>query len=555
MIKSPIRPLALLIPFILSGCQALQTAEQQEISRQTIEPPAQHQNTEEPSAEENTAKTESNTLATSNSNRANKNTSEKEVVQKDLWQLTRENFKLDLDQQNPRLKAQFRWYSRHPQYMNRVVDRASRYYYHIIHEVIKRDMPAELALLPIVESAYDPFAYSHGRASGPWQFIPGTGKRFGLKQTWWYDGRRDIVASTRAALDYLDILQKRYNGDWELALAAYNAGEGNVDKAVKRNKKAGKPIDFWSLKLPKETSAYVPKLLAVAKLFAEPEKYGFKPNRIENTPYFKTVDIKGQLDLSEAAKLADIDMEELYLLNPGFNRWATDPNGPHYLVVPVDKADQFAKKIASLPIEKRMSWDRYMVRSGDTLSQIAKRFDTSVSVIKTSNRLKSNRLKVNQALLIPKASNSENTYVLSQSQRQLKSERRIARSTSKKKTTYTVKSGDNFWSIAKKHGVKVRSLASWNGLATRDILSIGQKLVIWNTPKADSGLKTASRKGTSATDALVRKIGYRVRSGDSLYAIASRFKISVKDIKRWNKLNEKYLQPGQKLTLYVDIRR
>lgn len=467
----------------------------------------------------------------------------------DIWQLTRDNFKLDLNQSNPRLRAQLKWYARHPEYMNRVVNRASRYYHHILNEVLKRDMPAELALLPVVESAFDPFAYSHSSAAGPWQFIPGTGKRFGLRQNWWYDGRRDIVASTRAALDYLDMLQKRYNGDWQLALAAYNAGEGNVDRAVKRNRKAGKPIDFWSLKLPRETSAYVPKLLAVAKLFAEPEKYDFTPNKIANEPYFSLVKTGGQIDLSQAAVLADISMEELYLLNPGFNRWATDPRGPHHLAVPVAKAEAFAEKLKALPSNQRMSWDRYVVQRGDTISQIAKKFRTSSNAIKSSNKLKSHRIRVGQALMIPKARKGATEYVLSEAQRQLKSQQTIARTTNKRKTEYQVKSGDSFWSISQKHKVNMRSLASWNGMSPRDTLSIGQKLVIWKTPAASVKLATKQ----SSRD-MIRKIGYRVRNGDSLYRIAGKFNVSIDDIKRWNKLEKKYLQPGQKLNLFVDIR-
>ncbi|MBY4677254.1 LysM peptidoglycan-binding domain-containing protein [Marinobacterium arenosum] len=467
----------------------------------------------------------------------------------DLWQLTRQHFKLDLEQSNRRIDAQLSWYARHPKYINRVADRASRYYHHIINEVIARDMPAELALLPIVESAFDPFAYSHGRAAGPWQFIPGTGKRFGLRQGWWYDGRRDVVASTRAALDYLDLLQKRYDGDWLLALAAYNAGEGNVDRAVKRNRRAGKPTDFWSLKLPKETQAYVPKLLAVAKLFNEPERYQLSLKPLPNKPYFEVVETQGQIDLAEAANLAEISMEELYLLNPGFNRWATDPKGPHYLAIPADKAEAFAEKLAKLPPEKRMKWTRYTIKSGDSLGLIAKRFKTTPDVIRTANSLRGNRIRAGAALLIPTAAHNSSEYVLSQAQRQQRTQQKIARNSNKQKRTYTVKSGDSFWSISRKYKVGVRSLASWNQMAPGDPLSIGKQLVIWQEP---------NQKLASAGDGrqLVRKIGYKVRSGDSLARIAGRFNVKINDITRWNKLDkQKYLQPGQRLTLYVDITR
>jgi len=539
---------SLLSALVLSGCQTMQQADTSRTGA-VSQPQAQPVAAKQP-ADANKALSKS-ALSTSNVAAVVKKEELKEAPPLDLWELTRQNFQLDLNPDQKRFKAQLKWYGSHPKYMNRVVDRASRYYHYILGEVLKRGMPAELALLPVVESAYDPFAYSHGRASGPWQFIPGTGKRFGMRQGWWYDGRRDIVASTRGALDYLDMLQKRYKGDWLLALAAYNAGEGNVDRAVKRNRKAGKPIDFWSLKLPKETSAYVPKLLAVAHLFDRPEKFGFKPNTIPNKPYFKVVPTDGQIDLAEAAKLAEIDMQELYLLNPGFNRWATDPNGPHYLLIPYEKADGFATRLAALPPEKRMSWNRYKVKRGDSLGKIAQKYKTTATVIRTANGLKGNTIRVGQALLIPQATNQASSYVLSQAQRQLRSQQKIARKTRKSKRTYTVKSGDSFWSIARKHNVNVRSLASWNGMAPRDTLSIGKKLVIWQPPKSTTKLASARQGGQ-----MVRKIGYKVRSGDSLSRIAGRFKVKVRDIQRWNKLDSaKYLQPGQRLTLFVDITR
>lgn len=544
MIFRPVFAVSVLSALVLSGCQTMQQTETARTGTDLVVAQPQTQIATDAQATEHASPLP-----------ASQPVSGPESVMApaptDLWQLTRDNFKLDLNPDQKRFKAQLKWYSAHPKYMNRVIDRGSRYYHHILNEVLKRGMPAEVALLPVVESAFDPFAYSHGRASGPWQFIPGTGKRFGLRQGWWYDGRRDIVASTRAALDYLDLLQKRYNGDYLLALAAYNCGEGTVDRAVKRNRKAGKPIDFWSLKLPKETSAYVPKLLAVARMFNSPAEFKFTPKPVANTPYFKIVPTDGQLDLAEAARLADIDIQELYLLNPGFNRWATDPKGPHHLLIPVKQADLFAKNLAALPADKRMSWNRYVVKRGDSLGKIARKYKTSLEVVRTTNGIKGNRIQIGQALLIPQARHQPSSYVLSQAQRQLRSQQKIARKTRKRKINYTVKSGDSFWSIARKHNVSVRSLSSWNGLAPRDTLSIGKKLVIWKQPKSSTKLATSSQGGQ-----MLRKIGYKVRSGDSLSRIAGRFKVKIKDIQRWNKLEKtKYLQPGQRLTLYVDITR
>src|SRR5690606_19652767 len=257
-------------------------------------------------------------------------------------------------------------------------------------------MPEDLALLPIVESAYHPFALSPSRASGIWQFIPGTGRRFGLKQNWWYDGRRDIVAATRAALDYLEELHREFDGDWLLALAAYNSGERNVARAVERNRSAGKAIDFWSIAahLPRETRGYVPSLLAVAQLLAEADEYGVRWLAIDNEPYFEIVELDGQIDLATAAGLAGIDIDQLYTLNPGFNQWATDPDGPHALLVPAERASAFRAGLATLPPDQRMAWRRHEIARGETLAAIARKYGTSVDALQQTNSLKGYLIRV-----------------------------------------------------------------------------------------------------------------------------------------------------------------
>ncbi len=260
------------------------------------------------------------------------------TVDDDLWMRLRGGYGLDLSIENDRIRVQREWYARHPEYFTRVTTRSERYLHYIVEQAEARDMPLELALLPIVESAFDPFAYSHARAAGPWQFIPSTGDYFGMQRTWWEDQRRDILKSTNAALDYLQQLSNRFEGDWLLALASYNAGGGTVSRAIRRNKEAGKPTDFWNLNLPRETTAYVPKLLAIAQIVGDPQAYGVPLHPIANEPYFATVKTGGQIDLAQAARLADISVEELYLLNPSYNRWATSPDGPFRLLVPVDRA-------------------------------------------------------------------------------------------------------------------------------------------------------------------------------------------------------------------------
>lgn len=436
------------------------------------------------------------------------------------------------------IERQIRQYAAHPAYMRRVFTRALPYLHHIVEQIEARGMPMEFALLPVVESAYDPFAYSHGRAAGLWQFIPGTGLIYELKQNWWYDGRRDVVASTRAALDYLEDLHEHFEGDWFLAIAAYNSGQGNVAKAISRNTRNGQPTEFWHLRLPRETRAYVPKLLAMRELIGNPQRHGLELPSLPDRPYFAEVATHSQIDLAVAADLAGLDVEALYALNPGFNRWATDPAGPHQLLVPVANQPRLEAGLRALPKYERLQWNRYSVRSGDTLSVIADRFGTTVAALKKVNRLSGSTIRVGQHLMIPKASKTPESYTLSAASR-LKRTQDQERSGSK--SSYTVIPGDTLWDIAMAHGISTRRLAQWNGMAPTDTLSIGTKLVLWS----ESPSTSANR---------IRRINYVVRRGDSLSRISSRFNVSLNQIKRWNAhiAKQKYLQPGQRLVMYVD---
>ncbi|WP_418138930.1 transglycosylase SLT domain-containing protein [Marinomonas sp. RS-M-Aa-14] len=314
----------------------------------------------------------------------------------DIWERIRAGYQLDLDIDRPRLSSQLRWFSSHPSYLDRVSKRGERYLYYIVEELEKAGIPTEIALLPIVESGFDPFGYSHGRASGPWQFIPSTGQMYGLDQTWWYDGRRDIIGSTQAAIAYLTRLHKMFDGNWLHALASYNSGEGTVMRAIRKNKKAGKPTDFWSLDLPRETRAYVPKLIALAKIIKDPEKYNYSTYSIPNKPYFDIVNIGGQIDLAQAAEMANVSIDEVYLLNPGFNQWATSPDGPHRLLMPISKAKKFRAKLAEIPSKERVTWVRYSVKAGDNLLLVAKQHNTTVNVLQDVNKMSSSMIRVGQ---------------------------------------------------------------------------------------------------------------------------------------------------------------
>lgn len=453
-----------------------------------------------------------------------------------FWTQLRQGFHLG-GTQHATVRKRADEYGRSALQVKRIFKRGDPYLAYIYEEVKKRGFPNELVLLPFVESGYDPFAYSHGRAAGMWQFIPGTGKMYGLKQDWWYDGRRDVVESTQAALNYLDYLQKRFDGDWLLALAAYNSGSGTVSKAIKKNRKAGKPTDFWHLTLPKETSAYVPKLLAISDVVKHPEKYGVVLEPVDSAPSFAIVDTHGQLDIAVAAELAAIDTEELYLLNPGFNRWSTHPDGPHQLAIPVAQAAVFEENLSALPDEQRVKWVRHKIKNGETLSGIALRYNTTVGVLRNTNVLKSSNIRSGQHLLVPVAAQDASRYTALAKHLQP-----AAASSSSGKLTHKVRQGDSLWNIARQYDVTVKQVTRWNRLDDGKLIRPGQQLVIWQKGKI------------SADGKRVRTVNYTVRNGDSLYRIAQKFSVSITDLRRWNNLSKgKYLQPGQHLKLYVDV--
>ncbi len=462
----------------------------------------------------------------------------------DIWPRVRSGFSIDDELDNPRLLAELKWYAKHQQYLNRVVERAEPFLHYVLSEAEKRNLPTELVLLPIVESAYQTFAYSHGRASGIWQFIPSTGKIYGLKQNWWYDGRRDVYASTQAALKYLENLNREFKGNWLHALAAYNSGSGTVRRAIRKNKKRGKPTDFWSLKLPKETQAYVPKLLALKRLIDNPQRYGVTLNCVDDTPYFEAVDIHAQLDLAMAAEMAHIDLDKLYQLNPAFNHWATAPYGPHRLLIPVDHAETFKENLARVPKAERIKWKRHKIKEGQTLSHIADRYSVSVSSLKRLNNLRSHNIRAGKYLVIPVSSRKLSDYNLTAYQRK-KTLQNIRRKGHK--ITHIVKRGDTFWDLSRTYKVNSHNIARWNGMAIRDPLREGQKLVIWT--------KSASLKSSRGNRDTIQRISYKVRNGDSLYLIAQKFNVAISDLKRWNSFKSKYLQPGQRIKLYVDVTR
>lgn len=444
-------------------------------------------------------------------------------------------------EENERLKYYRSWYLNNPQHLITVSERAKPFLYLITEKIEEAGLPIEIALLPIVESSFDQYAYSHGSAAGLWQFVPVTGRYFGLKQDWWYDGRRDVMASTDAAIDLLKYLHDKFDGNWLHALAAYNTGEGRVFRAIRLNKGKGLPTDFWSLSLPKETRGYVPKLLAVADVIKNQQKYKFNLPPIANRPVVEQINPKVQMDLSVAANYAKLPLKTLKNLNPGYNHWATSPDGPFNLLLPKGNVETFIKNFQQHD-EQGINTTRYKVIYGDTLSGIAQRFNTSVDVIQRANDLRKLTIRQGQHLLVPVSSQDKNKYANQPLTKSIQKPVKIAQNKPKNhKIIHNVINGQSVSVIADEYDVSEKSLLRWNKMSAKDTLRIGQSLVIWK--KMEEG-------------ANIRTIAYQIKEGDVLGLIAQRYDIPLSDLIFWNALKENSnIKPGQKLTLHIDANK
>jgi membrane-bound lytic murein transglycosylase D len=393
-------------------------------------------------------------------------TEQPEQPPRDLWERIRRQLSWQSIHNSQIGKARD-GYLRQPDYLEVVSERASLYLFYIVEEVERRRMPLELALLPMVESTLNPFATSSERAAGLWQIMPATGRHLGIHSDWWYDGRRDLRESTHVALDYLEALHKEFDEDWMLALAAYNSGKGRVGRARRANAEKGLPTDYWSLKLPRETRHYVPRLLALTQIVAYPEAFGVDIPVVPNQPTFELADTGGQIELARAADLSGVDANVIRALNPGQLRWATSPEQAPEILLPPGTASRFTEGVAQLTEADRVRWQHYKIESGDNLIRIAKKFDTEVGLLRDVNGIRGSMIRAGDTLMIPMGS-------------------------------------------------------AW-----------ASSLAMATTPEP-------------------ARRGYRVRRGDSLHRIAGKFNVSVNDIIAWNSLDPgDYLQPGQKLTLYV----
>lgn len=388
------------------------------------------------------------------------------IVENDVINRIRRGFKFP-ELMNNDVRQHIQWAANHTTYLKNLFDRAEPFLYFIVEEIEKRDLPMELALLPAVESAYNPSAVSRSKAAGLWQFVPSTGRGFGLRQDWWYDGRHDPYSSTYAALDYLEQLHKMFDGDWFIALAAYNAGPGTLRRVIRKAKRNGQKTNYTSLNLRSETRRYIPKLVALKLIVQNPEQYGVTLPKIANRPFFKTIDLPGQIDLVAFSEQSNIDPKLLKHLNRGFKRWATPPTGPNRLLVPLDKNLSVDYAIVAATSAKRVNFRNHLIKKGDTLNRIAYRYGVSVAALKSTNKLSSNRIRAGKTLLIP--TQGQPARALAES----------ATNNSSQKLTHRVSAGDTLWSIARRYQVKLDQLLSWNNLNASDVLSLNQRLTVF----------------------------------------------------------------------------
>ena len=422
-------------------------------------------------------------------------------TREDLWARIKDGYAI------PNIQSQYTtnhetWYAARPDYIKRMLERSQKYLFHIVEEVEKRGMPTEIALLPMIESAFNPQAYSTSAASGIWQFIPSTGKHFGLQQTWWVDNRRDVTAATSAALTYLQKLHGMF-GTWDLALAAYNAGEGTVQRAIDKNRRQGLPTDYQSLSLPPETQNYVPKLQAIKNIVTHPEQFGLKIGSIPNRPYFARVTTPKQIDAKLAAELAEVTFEEFSSLNPSYNRPVITSTGEkHQLLLPVWAAERFVTNLANYD-KPLTNWQTYNVKRGERMDNIAKKFGINVGQLRNVNGLSSSqKIRTSQAILVPAIYNSkldQNSIidVAELEQNITHTSEDSSKSGSKQPAVHKVKKGDTLQALASKYDTTSKYLIKINQLKN-STLKVGQTILLtsarFSTTSKNSVSKSSTRK-------------------------------------------------------------
>lgn len=462
-----------------------------------------------------------------------------------LWHYIAARFTLPIPKNNPRVQEQLAFYSSHIKYLQRVTERAQPYLHLIVSRLQENQLPLELALLPIVESAYRPEATSTSNAAGIWQFLPSTGTHFGLQRTVWYDGRRDIKASTGAAIEYFNRLRVMFNDDWPIIIASYNGGEGTLQRAVAYNQEKGLPTDFWDLtQISQETKDYPARLYALVIIFSNPEKFGFTPYPITNQSVLTEVRIDKSVNLSKLAEMTGMSHDELYRLNPGFDKLITGPEATN-LLVPKSVADQFTPSALEAAEKSAMDWGRYTLRRGDNFHKVAYRYGCDVSELLKVNRLSSAYAHPGQTIIVP-----------------LGRERPAMAARSGDERLYTVQSGDSMWGLARRFNLDLSELKRMNGLGGKAEIKPGQKLVVGfstashkRSAEKPKTAVTADRQQHADSPVEPRKTAekkrhYTVQKGDTLWNVARRFSTTVKEIAATNRLRtNEPLKLGQVLVI------
>ncbi len=435
--------------------------------------------------------------------------------QHELWGAVASRFTLPVPD-NARVDAEVRRYARHPEYLREVSERAEPYLYMIVEKLEAANLPLELTLLPIVESAYLPQALSSSSAAGIWQFIPSTGTYFGLERDAFYDGRRDIEASTDAAVTYFSQLRGMFDDDWPTVIAAYNGGQGTLLNAIRHNEQRGRPTDFWSLtQIRKETQDYPARLFALVKIFSQPEKYGFAPHPIENRPALAQVKLERSVSLVKLADMTGMDHDELYRLNPGFGRSITGDK-PRQLLVPREARGRFDVDTLNSAASAAEDWQRYTFVRGDSFYRIAQRYGSSVDELLAINRRQSAVARPGQEILVPTG----------------RVDRAIASGNAR---IHTVQSGESLWAISRQHGVKLAELRRMNAYGDNPVLRPGDKVIV--------GAKVAGKSADTPSNSK-----YVVQPGDTLWQLAQRFSTTVEELTALNRIGpDSALKPGQEL--------
>lgn len=467
----------------------------------------------------------------------------------DLWQRIRDGFAM------PELATSLvadkeKFYLARPDYMARMMTRGGRYLFHIVEEIERRGMPTEIALLPFVESAMNPVALSSAKAAGLWQFIPSTGRAYDLKQNWWVDNRRDVVQSTRAALDYLESLHLMHDGDWFLALASYNWGEGSVNRAIKRNKRRGKPTDYLSLRMPRETRHYVPKLIALKNILMNADKLGVALPELPDQPYFVVIEKTRPIDLELAAEFSGLSVKEFVALNPAHNRPIISATRNNQIKIPAENLESFltAMEAHEQAGKAFVTWRPYTIKKRETIATVAKRAGISSKALLKANGLSSKRrLIAGTRILVPHGKDTKAEII------EAFAAPTIVEIVNRPARYHRVKRRDSLSKIAKRWGVSRKTLRRWNGMKS-DTVRRGQRLLVRQPARQTIQTSAGGRTrilSAATTETLIRHNAkrYKVKRGDTLGAIARKHKVSVDSLRRWNRIKNNRILIGQRLNV------